>query len=78
MTIQIKSLSQHFRGVLFNLYVALTLKIVDEILWCYHSNKTSFVVLSHVEVTLRYVEEILFCENSNKTLSQHFHMVQCF
>ena len=37
-TIQMKPLQQ---------YVVLTFESMDEIQWCYHSNETSLVVLSH-------------------------------
>ena len=30
-----------------SLKVVVTFESVDEILWCYHSNKTSSAVLSH-------------------------------
>ena len=44
-----KATEQYFPVVLFiMLYkVVLTFESVDEILWCDHSNETSFVVLSH-------------------------------
>ena len=45
VTIQMKPLQQYFHMVLFVLYVVLTFGSVDEILWCYHSNKTSSAVL---------------------------------
>jgi len=47
VTIQMKPLQQYFHMVLFVLYVVLTFESVDEILWCYHSTKTSSAVLSH-------------------------------
>ena len=47
VTIQMKPLQQYFHMVLFVLYVVLTFESVDELLWCYHSNETSSVVLSH-------------------------------
>ena len=47
VTIQLKPLQQYFHMVLFIQYVVLTLKSVDEILWCYHSSETSSAVLSH-------------------------------
>ena len=46
VTIQMKPLQQYFHMVLFVLYVVLNFESVDEILWCYHSNETSSVVLS--------------------------------
>ena len=33
--------------LLFVLYIVPTFESVDEILWCYDSNETSSVVLSH-------------------------------
>ena len=33
-------------------YILLTFESVDEIVWCYHSNKTSSVVLSHGTIYL--------------------------
>ena len=47
VTIQAKPLQQFFHMLLFVLYVVLTFESVDEILWCYHSNETSSIVLSH-------------------------------
>ena len=47
VTIQIKPLQRYFHMVLLVLYVAPTTESVDEILWCYHSNKNSSAVLSH-------------------------------
>ena len=47
VTIQMKPLQQYFHMVLFIQYVVLTFESVDEILWCYHSNETSSIVLSH-------------------------------
>ena len=32
------------------LFITITDKSVDEILWCYHSNKTSWAELSHSTV----------------------------
>ena len=46
VTIQMKLLPQYFQMVLFIEYVIISLKSVDEILWCYHSNETSSAVLS--------------------------------
>ena len=50
VTIQMKLLQQYFHMVLFVLYVVLTFKSVDEILWCYHSNQTSLAGLSHSSI----------------------------
>ena len=49
-----KATEQYFPVVLFiMLYkVVLTFESVDEILWCYHSNETSSVVLSHGTIYL--------------------------
>ena len=47
-TIQMRPLQQYFHMVLFIEYVVLTFEFVDEILWCYHSNETSFAVLHMV------------------------------
>ena len=47
VTIQAKPLQQFFHMLLLVLYVVLTFESVDEILWCYHSNETSSIVLSH-------------------------------
>ena len=52
VTIQMKPLQQYFHMVLFIEYVVLTFESVDEILWCYHSNETSSVVLSHGTIYL--------------------------
>ena len=54
-----------------------TFETVDEILWCYHSNETSSVVLSlhmvlfvlYVILTFESVDEILWCYHSNETSS---------
>ena len=45
VTIQMKPLQQYFHMVLFVLHVVLTFESVDEILWCYHSNETSWAEL---------------------------------
>ena len=57
-----------------HLYATLTLRSVDEILWCYHSNETSLAVLSYgaiyykyVVLTFESVNEILCCYHSNET-----------
>ena len=50
LTIQMKLLQQYFHMVLFVLYVVLTFKSVDEILWCDHSNETSLAGLSHSSI----------------------------
>ena len=52
VTIQMKPLQQIFHMVLFIYYVVLTFESVDEILWCYHSNETSSVDLSHGTIYL--------------------------
>ena len=54
VTIQMKATEQYFPVVLFiMLYkVVLTFESVDEILWCYHSNETSSVDLSHGTIYL--------------------------
>ena len=52
VTIQMKPLQQYFQVLLYILYVVLTFVSVDEILWCYHSNKTSSAVLSHGTIYL--------------------------
>ena len=46
-TIQMKPPQQYIHTVLFIHYVVLTFKCVGKILWCYHSNETSLVILSH-------------------------------
>ena len=55
-----------------------TLESADKILWCYHSNETSSVVLPHgtiysvctaVVLTFESVDEILWCYHSNETSS---------
>ena len=46
-TIQMKPPQQYIYTVLFIHYVVLTFKCVGKILWCYHSNETSLVILSH-------------------------------
>ena len=43
--IQMKPLQQYFHMVLFVLHVVITFESVDEILWCYHSNETSWAEL---------------------------------
>ena len=43
VAIQMKPLQQYFHMVLFILYVVLTFKSVDEILWCHHSNEASSI-----------------------------------
>ena len=53
-TIQMRPLQQYFHMVLFIEYVVLTFEFVDEILWCYHSNETSFAVLSHGTIYFIY------------------------
>ena len=55
VTIQIKLLPQYFHMVLFIEYVIISLKAVDEILWCDHSNETSSAVFSRgiICLTLR-------------------------
>ena len=47
-----KPLQQYFHMVLFVMYVVLTFESVDEILWCYHSNETSWAELSHSTIYL--------------------------
>ena len=59
------------------LFVPLTFKSMDEILWCYHENKFSLAVLSHgtkdfvkyVVLTFESVDEILWCCHSNEISS---------
>ena len=51
-TIQMKPLQQYFHMVLFIYNVVLTFESVDEILWCYNSNKTSLAVQSQGTVCL--------------------------
>ena len=55
----------------------LSLKSVDDILWCYYSNGTSLVVLLHETIhylecslTLESVDEILRFEHSSETSSE--------
>jgi len=62
VTIQMKATEQHFPVVLFiMLYkVVLTLKSVDEILWCDSSNKTSFALLSHGSICFLIFHKIKF------------------
>ena len=43
VTIQMKPLQQYFHMVLFIWCGVLTFESVDEILWCDHSNETSFI-----------------------------------
>ena len=38
--------------VISKLFVTLTSKTVDEIVWCYHSNETSLAVFSHGIINL--------------------------
>ena len=47
MTVQMKATEQYFSVVLFIMLYkeVLTFESVDEILWCYHSNKTSLADL---------------------------------
>ena len=52
VTIQMKPLQQYFQVLLYILYVVLTFVSLGEILWCYHSNKTSSAVLSHGTIYL--------------------------
>ena len=52
VTIQMKPLQLYFHMVLFVLYVVLTLESEDEILWCYHSNETSWAELLHSTIYL--------------------------
>ena len=52
VTIQMKPLQQYFHMVPFIWYLVLTFESVDEILWCFHSNETSLVVLSHGTIYL--------------------------
>ena len=53
VTTQMKPLQWYFHMVLlFYLVCILTFESVDEILWCYHSNETSSVVLSHGTIIL--------------------------
>ena len=52
VTIQMKPLLQYFHMVLFISFVVLTFESVNQILWCYHSNKTSSAVLSHGTIHL--------------------------
>ena len=48
VTIQMKPFQQYFHMVFFYLVCSSSkLKSVDEILCCYHLNKTSLAVLSH-------------------------------
>ena len=47
VTIQMKPLQQYFHIVVFIQYVDLNFESVDEILWCYHTNETSSIVLLH-------------------------------
>ena len=56
VTIQMKATEQYFPVVLFIMryQVVLTFKSVDEILWCDHSNETSFGFYQN--------EFYLFCE----------------
>ena len=61
MTIQMKPLQQYFHMVPFVLYVVLTFESVDEILWCYHSNKTSSAVLSHGTIYLLCSSNFCVC-----------------
>ena len=52
VTIQMKPLQRYFHMLLFISYVVMTFKSVDEILWCYHSNKTSLAALLHGAINL--------------------------
>ena len=52
LTIQMKTLQWYIHVVLFTLYVVLTFESLEEILWCYHSNETSSVVLSRGTIYL--------------------------
>ena len=52
--IQIKPPQQYFYMVLFIYGVVRTFESVDEILWCYHSNETFSVVLSHGAIYLEF------------------------
>ena len=52
MTIQSKPLQQYFLMVLFHEYFILTIKFVDQILWCNHSNETFLAVPSHDTIYL--------------------------
>ena len=61
MTIQMKPLQQYFHMVLFIYYAFLTFVSVDEILWCYHSNKTSSAVLSHGTIYLLCSSNFCVC-----------------
>ena len=59
------------------LFVPLTFKSMDEILWCYHVNEFSLAVLSHgtkdfvkyVVLTFESADEILWCYHSNEISS---------
>ena len=70
LTIQTKSLQQHFQKVLFIQYVVLTFESVDEILQCNHSNEPlqqyfhMILFIQYVVLTFESVDQILQCDHS--------------
>ena len=70
LTIQTKSLQQHFHKVLFIQYVVLTFESVDEILQCNHSNEPlqqyfhMVLFIQYVVLTFESVDQILQCDHS--------------
>ena len=71
VTIQMKTMEQHFPVVLFiMLYkVVLTFESAHEILKCSHSNGpvVLFIMLYKVILTFAFVDEILNCGHSNES-----------
>ena len=82
LTIQTKSLQQHFHKVLFIQYVVLTFESVDEILQCNHSNEPlqqyfhMVLFIQYVVLTFESVDQILQCDHQlSFNFQQNFHLV---
>ena len=86
MTIQIKAIERYFTVMLFTIYVlykvVLTLKSVDAIRKCDHSNESfeHYVPVVLFIMPYKSVDEIISCDHSNECLSnasEQYILLRC-